>query len=644
MFGQLLSIFGKFFAMKKFYLLLLTASFASAQETDAIAEAEMKSAASLTSFAVNPNTLNYDISYHKLEFTVDPDAYFIDGTVTTTYTALSNMSSITFDLVQQLDVAAVYKDDAPLTFTQNNNDELVINFPAVQAAGTTGTVTIYYSGLPGFSDNSFTTSEHNGVPVLSTLSEPYGAKDWWPCKQDLNDKIDSIDVYITAPAQYVAVSNGLEQSQELNGEFKTTHYQHNYPIPAYLIAIAVTNYQVFTQSAGLTQSFPIVNYIYPEDFSEAQGQLAITLPIMDLFETLFEPYPFADEKYGHAQFNFGGGMEHTTVSFMGGFGRNLIAHELAHQWFGNKITCGTWKDIWLNEGFAEYLSGLVIENFDGNTNFRNWKQFKIQNITDQNGGAVYLTEAETNDVGRIFSSRLSYNKGAMVLNMLRLKVGDANFFQAIKNYLADPDLAFSYAVTADLQSHFEIESSMDLDEFFNDWVYKQGYPTYTISGQNIAPGQVRFTVNQAQSHPSVSFFEMPLPIRIFGSGGQQADIVIENTSNNQQIIANVPFAITSFQFNPEFNIVTGNNSVNLSTDDLSLAQMISVSPNPAKDVLQITIPNSMSIREVIVHNTLGQEVFRDNDRSVDVSSLSSGIHFVTVETETGKATLKFIKE
>ena len=637
--------------MKKTYLLLflfsITFSFAQTNEKELneIVEAEMKSASNLMELAVNPNTLNYDVTYQKLEFTVNPAVYNIVGKVTTTYTALSDMSTVTFDLTNELVVSSVKLGTTNLTFLQNANDELVITLPSTQLAGTSRIIEINYSGAPATGEQAFTTSTHNGIPVIYTLSEPFGARDWWPCKQDLNDKINSIDIYITAPSQYVSASNGLEISQVVSGSNKTTHFHHNYPIPAYLVAIAVTNYSIFNQTAGTAPNdFPIVNYIYPETLTPAvQTQLAQTPLIMNLFENLFEVYPFHNEKYGHAQFGWGGGMEHTTVSFMQNFSRGLIAHELAHQWFGNKITCGTWKDIWLNEGFATYLSSLVIENFDGNAAFIANKNSMISNITSQINGAVYLTDTEATNVGRIFSSRLSYNKGAMVLNMLRLKMGDVMFFQALKNYLADTNLAFKYAVTSELKSHLEAVYGSSLTEFFDDWVYKQGYPTYTVTAQNWGAGQAKITIGQTQSHFSVSFFEMLVPVRLTGAGGLTFDTVLNNTSNNQEFIISVPFAVTGVEFDPEKDIISKNNTATLANENFELENGIAIYPNPVQNELHIQLPSNITINSVSIFNGIGQKVLENSNSDFSVNTLSSGVYYVEIETSEGTFHKKIIK-
>lgn len=636
--------------MKKIFLLILVSFFniSFAQTTidtiHSIAEAEMKSASATMNFAVNPNTLNYDITYQKLEFTVNPAVYFINGKVTTTFKALSSMSAVIFDLTNDLTVSSVKQNNVAVTFSQSA-EELTINLQNTLTTGSLATVEIIYSGAPSSDEEAFTIDTHSGMPILWTLSEPYGARDWWPCKQDMNDKVDAIDIYITAPSQYTSVANGIEVSQVTNADnTKTTHFSHGYPIPAYLVAIAVTNYQIFTQTAGTApNTFPIVNYLYPENFTSASTSVAVTLPIMNLYETLFETYPFSNEKYGHAQFGWGGGMEHTTVSFMGSFGRELIAHELGHQWFGDKITCGSWNDIWLNEGFATYLSGLVVENLDGIIQFRNWKSGLTTNITSQPGGSVYVPEADISNVNRIFSSRLSYNKGAMVVNMLRFKLGDTNFFQGIKNYLADTNLAYKYAQSSDLKSHLETVSGLSLTEFFNDWVYGQGYPSYQFQVVNLANNQTQITVNQTQSHSSVSFFEMPVPLRLFGNNGQFLDVVLNNTTNNQVFIENVPFAVTSVTFDIEKQLISKNNEVTLGTNNLELDTEMRLYPNPTSSQLNLKLPENLKVEKVIFYNTLGQIISTSTETSWDVSGFANGVYYLKVFNGNGAKTFTFIK-
>lgn len=634
----------KNFTFILYSLLCFHCAFAQQQDNDVkqIAEAEMKSAYAISNFTANMNTGNYDVVYQRLELTADPAIHFISGDVTTRYIAKEDMDQITFDLTNQLTVSSVKRNGIDLAFLQNENDELVITLPATQPQGVLDSLTVTYSGEPPFNSDAFVTDQHAGEPVLWTLSEPYGAKDWWPCKQDLIDKVDKLDVYITAPNQYISVSNGLEQSQQDNGDgTKTTHFKHNYPIPAYLIAIAVSNYSVYTQQAGTApNTFPIVNYIYPETQEQSKQELALTLPIMDLYEQLFETYPFHQEKYGHAQCGFGGGMEHTTVSFMGSFGRNLIAHELGHQWFGDKITCGSWKDIWLNEGFATYLSGLVIEHFDGKDVFRNWKTANINDITSQAGGYVYLTDADTLNVSRTFSSRLTYNKGAMVLNMLRFKMGDTAFYQAIKNYLADSELAYGYAKTPQLQAHLEAASGMDLTEFFNDWVYKEGYPTYTITVDNLNDGNVKILIKQTQSHPSVTYFEMPVPIQLNSANGQVHSVLLENTINEQEFIVPVPFTVANAAFDVDKNIISAGSTIKILSEDFKPH----LYPNPSNSILQAALSETTIVNETIFYNTLGKRVMETtNDTSWNISRLATGVYFVTLITNKGTTKLSFFK-
>ncbi|MDP5027810.1 MAG: T9SS type A sorting domain-containing protein [Flavobacterium sp.] len=643
--------------MKKitYYLLLLSGIIGFAQTNDTeyerMVEAEMKAASSIQNLRVNPNTQNYDITYHELRFSVNPNntTPYINGVVKTTFKALSDMNAVTFDMATALAVSSVTMNSTSLTFSQSNY-ELNINLPATLSTGNSATVEITYAGSPPQAEGGFTRSTHSGTPVIFTLSEPFGARDWWPCKQDLNDKIDSFDIYISCPDAYIGVSNGLLQSSVTSGGITTRHFKHNYPIPAYLISLNVTNYATYNIQAGLgtvdSPFFPVNNYLYPESNTVSNRNfIDLTVPIMNVFEEKFGPYPYRNEQYGHVQFGWGGGMEHATMSSMGLWNsRSLIAHELGHQWFGDKITCGTWKDIWLNEGLTEYTAGIVVEELDGPSSFVSWKNGKINNITSQTSGAVYLTDAEALNVNRIFSSRLSYDKGSMVTHMLRWVMGDANFFLALRNYLSDNNLAYGYAVTNNLKGHLEAVHGSSLSEFFNDWLYMQGYPTYTIAAQNWGAGQVKITVSQTQSHSSVSYFEMPLEIRLTSAGGVNYDVIVDNTFNNQEFIVAVPFLVNAVTFDPNKHIVSRNNVVTLGNESFELEQTISVYPNPANEELHIMMPTTTQLEKVEIYNTLGQLLAIHSSVDFRIDNLSSGIHVLKIVTSEGTIHKNFIKK
>lgn len=655
--------------MKKFtYLFYLFTCFVFAQghnhDFEKIVEAEMKSASKKMNLRANPNTLNYDATYLKLEFTINPSVRSISGIVSTTFKALSDMTTVIFDFYKTatpFTISSVKINGSNCAFEHTSTHELVITLPSTLTTGNSAIAEITYNGIPSTghpttNENAFFQDTHSGAPMISTLSEPYGARDWWPCKQDLNDKIDSIDVYITAPSTNISVANGLQQSRIINGVNATTHYHHGYPIPAYLIAIAVTNYQIYNQQGGLgtgaSPFFPIVNYIYPETAASTQASLNVTPTIINFYETKIGNYPFRNEKYGHAEFGWGGGMEHTTVSFMGGWSRNLIAHEMAHQWFGDKITCGTWKDIWLNEGLTEYMSGCVVEHLDGAAPFVSWKTGKINNITSQTTGNLYLYDAQLTNVGRIFSGRLSYDKGSMVTNMLRYIIGDTNFFQGLRNYLNDPLLAYGYAVTPQFQAHMETVYGASLQEFFDDWVYKEGYPTYAINAFNSGVDQATVIINQTQSitNPAqtgyVSFFEMPVPIRLTLSNSTTLDVKLNNTLSGQSFTVPLPAGttITGIAFDPEKNIISRNNIAVLGTNDFELSKQVNLFPNPSNENITIEIPNSNTLQKVSFINSLGQKVMISNSNQINVSTLAAGIYQVVIETNEGFAHKKFIKK
>jgi aminopeptidase N len=583
---------------------------------------------------------NYDLLAVKLELQVDPEVALLNGIATLTFKATENISTIFLDFANGMNASAIYSETRTVTMTQRSNDLLEVGFSTVIPAGETVSIAITYNGDPvGTGFGSYARQEHDGVGIIWTLSEPYGAKSWWPTKQDLNDKIDMTEIQVAVPENLIAVSNGLLQGTTLSNGYKTMLWKHNYPIPAYLIAFAVTNYTLYTQTFnGVRATFPIDNYVYPENLANAQRSTAVTIPIMEYFEQSFGHYPYDSEKYGHAQFGWGGGMEHTTLSFMGGFSQNLIAHELAHQWFGNLVTCGSWQDIWLNESFATYATGKSIEAVDGDTAFKNWRVGMVNSVTSENGGSVYVPAADTLSVSRVFNGRLSYRKGSMVIHMLEQRLGADVFKQVIENYLNDPQLKFAYAKTEDFIRIAQETSGEDLQEFFNDWIYGEGFPSYQLKFQPLASGKLQIMVQQTTSHPSVDFFEGNLPLRLQGDG-QTIDVDLDVSQNKQEFLMEVPFRVSDIIVDPETNIISKQNTATLSIEAAALLTDIRIYPNPSKNGFFIESPLSLeSVRLMDLQGRMLMNFKTDFERNQPAffpTEQASGIYFVQIKTALG---------
>lgn len=599
-------------------------------------------------YRTNELTTDYDIKYHRMEWEVNPEILYIKGNVTTYFEpSEADFLSIHFDFSDALSIDSILYHDTHLNYSQPDEATLQINFNSPLPKSILDSVTIYYQGVPnttGF--GSFRQSTHNDVPIIWTLSEPYGARDWWPCKQDLNDKIDSIDIIVQTPKAYRVASNGVLINEHPIDSSIIYHWRHRYPIPAYLIAIGVTNYVVYSDFVPtLSGDIEVLNYVYPEDSLYAAERTPATVEIMQLFNELFGIYPFAKEKYGHAQFGFGGGMEHQTMSFMGGWSHLLQAHELAHQWFGDKVTCGSWEDIWLNEGFATYLEGLTYENNLGPNTWKAWKQGKLNHITSKSDGSVWVSD--TTDRSRIFNSRLSYSKGAYLLHMLRWKLGDEDFFKAIRNYLEAPGIAFGYAKTHDLIFHLEDQSGQDLTEFFDDWYYGEGYPTYQINWSQSSDLTLQIKLEQTTSHPSVEFYEMPVPIHLSGNEGDST-LVLNHDFSGQVFTIQVDFEVDELSFDPELWLLA-KSEINLVSDSEIFPVLVSnFYPNPVGDVLNIQINNPDWIDEIRVVDSKGRTERRVTNHSngafrIKVKDLANGVYFLKIESKKIIRTYKFIK-
>lgn len=590
---------------------------------------------------------NYKVTYYRCEWGVDPSVRYINGKVTSYFVITSVTNNISYDLTDSLLVDSVKRNNAMLSFDHSGN-LLTIHFDSSIAPLSFDSVSIYYHGIPpntGF--GSFVTSTHSGVPILWTLSEPYGSRDWWPCRNGLDDKADSIDVIITNPVAYTAASNGLRKSEIITGNNKITHWKHRYPIATYLVCMAVTNYIELDDSVLVgSVNLPMQTFCYPESLVPFQTRTPIVLGTLQYYSQLFGDYPFIKEKYGQVQFGWGGGQEHQTSTFIVSTNENLMAHELAHHWFGDKITCGSWQDIWLNEGFATHLAIMDFEVRYPQSVMATRKK-EIEEITALPGGSVWVDD--TTDINRIFDARLTYTKGSHLLYMLRWILGDSMFIKGMRMYFNDSTLAFGFARAADYIRNMEAATGTDLTQFFKDWYYGQGYPSYDVQWTQIGDNYVKIKMNQATSDPSVAFFQLPVALQ-FKNSTQQKTIVLNNTYNGQVFFNNIGFVADTVLIDPDYWLITANNRSEQLSDNTAGVNTVQVFPNPFVNTIYLYLQNfSSNTVNLQLRDSKGSLLFKDAIsvngslyKEMDVPTLPIGVYFLRLQTANGFSYVKKI--
>ncbi|RYD51015.1 MAG: T9SS type A sorting domain-containing protein [Sphingobacteriales bacterium] len=579
--------------------LVLSALQLSAQENKVASCAEGKQfhlrALAKTAVA-SPLEEAYDVKYVKLDVALTNRSIALSGTAQTNAVARVPMSQYVFELNNSLLIDSVKVNGVNRTLTTSGIIRTV-SLGASLPAGTAFTAQVWYRGTPTAPSANASVGIYNasspswGNAVTYTLSEPYGAKDWWPCKQSLQDKIDSSDVWITVPDSLKAGSNGLLKAvTALSGNRKRYEWQSRASIDHYLISVAVANYvdySFYARFTGSTDSVLVQNYVYNNPLTLPYFKNAVdsTAMQLDYFSQLFGRYPFWKEKYGHCMAPLDGGMEHQTMSTMANFSGILVPHELAHQWFGDYVTCASWRDIWLNEGFAAYSEYLFNAHFKGTAAARADLISKHSNgrtgVTIVSNGSVYVDD--TTDVDRIFSTRLTYNKGASVVHMLRfLAPTDSTFFASLRGYLQH--FAYGTATTDSFKAVVQPYYNRSLDTFINEWVYGQGFPVYSARW-NAAGGRVYVNLTQQGSAPqSVPVFHYPVQVKLAGFQGDTT-IVVDMRSASETVAINWTKPVSGITIDPNewipHQIDNVTQDATLAVTTLHPEQTLLVAPNPS---------------------------------------------------------------
>ena len=608
-----------------------------------------------------PGDSTIDATYYKLNLSLDYAAKKINGIVTVSFKSKSaNLTSFFLDLQDALVVDSVVMSGNKINFTRPSGQaKLVINLPSAMSLNQEASIDIYYGGTPGSSGfGSFTFgTDFSGRETIYTLSEPYGASDWWPCKDTPADKVDSSDVWMTVENGLTAVSNGTLQEVIDNGNGTSTFkWKNSYPIAQYLISMAIADYKGYNTyyKYSPTDSMLISNYIWPDSYnSNTTGVLDLVADMIKIFSERYGQYPFLKEKYGNAQFGWSGGMEHQTITSVGAFTEDLLVHELAHQWFGDKVTCKTWNDIWLNEGFATYSEAVYFEGEYGKQSYDDFINSEMSNAKMDSLNSVYVNDISS--VDRIFRYQTSYAKGGLVLHMLRGIVGDSTFFTILRTYASDPRYAYNSASTSDFEALADSISGQDLSYFFNEWIYGVDFPRYKYSWiyNNTVENnyQVTLTLNQ-ESRLNPQFFTMPIQLKIITDSGDTT-VTVFNDKQSQDFNVVIKGKPAQVVIDPNNYILKNLTLTELPKqiipDQYELEQNY---PNPFNPVTTIRyyIPHITKVK-ITITDALGRQVktlvdeeqtFGRYSVSFNGNGLASGIYYYTLSTDNFSQTKKMI--
>lgn len=613
-----------------------------------IVEAERWSASKKLSAFELANSYNYDLKHIKAQWSINPQNGFIEGNIIYRFQMLQTSNKLELDCADALNIISVTYHNNSCTYV-HSNQILSIQLPTTLNSGEFDSLIISYNGLPVSTGlSSYQVGSHLGDSVVATLSQPYGSRDWWPSKMSLDDKIDSADIFITVPKPYKAGSNGLLVHIDSTLTHFTYHWKTKYPSATYLYGVATYPYIEKTRylKVGADTIF-LQHYLYPDYEEELENYTLMLDSLITFFSEKFGQYPFIKEKYGHAQWNRAGGMEHQTMSFMGNFHHELVAHELAHQWFGDMVTCGSWSDIWLNEGFATYCTMLTYQYFFGGFYWKSSRETVLERALLDNG-SVFCDD--TTNVFRIFNPYLSYAKGAYLLHMLRWLMGDAKFFSAINAYLNDADAKYAFAKTPKFKYHLEQAYGKNLDEFFEDWYYGKGFPRYSLYWTQANDSSVVFRLTQKTTVPeSVDFFEMPVPIKFYYADTVM-NLLINHKNNTDEFTLKYHLPLDSIVIDPELWIAAAKKEV-IRKDYLIEKGDLFIYPNPIGNTLHIEHQYNTPINSIVIYDYLGRLIHEDYSLHIqayepyylDVSSLIAGIYIIKIRTKDFVYTLRFVK-
>lgn len=520
--------------------------------------------------------LKYDAKFWWLNLTVSHTSIQLGPSwvLSRVEVTAPTLDTLVFELHSALTVDSVVVEGIRRTFIRRGHTVRIPLSPQ-PVQGTLIEAIVYYRGTPPSGQNVATgifnrQSPSWGNQVTWTLTQPFYAHTWWPCKQILPDKADSVWTFLNVPSGTRAGAVGvLEGVDTLPSQRVRFRWKSRYPIAYYLVAFAVAeyvDYSFYAPIPGISQPVLVQNYIYnnPQTLPYFKAQIDTTAALLREFSLRYGPYPFWKEKYVHMMAPFSGGMEHQTMTTQGFFTFTLTAHELGHQWFGDWVTCGSWQDIWLNEGFASYSEYIALQALGSPAEARDWLVQTHDDIVSGNRGSVWVPDTLSDS--RIFDYRLTYEKGAYLLHMIRFRLSnDSLFFALLRTYLAAH--GGEVALRPDFQQTLEQATGQSWATFFQQWYYGEGHPIFSARW-NEQGGNLWIELSQQGSWTaSVPFFETPVEIRVTRQGRADTSIIVSQVQPVQSFSLPQIGTVTQVRLDPDYWIVRQVSSV---TQDMSL--------------------------------------------------------------------------
>ena len=593
----------------------------------------------------------YDQQFVFIDLAVNDSNTYISGSVKYKLKAKNQgIDTIYFEFTPELVVDSVQINSQNVLYYQSHDTILAFSQNTLPQ-GSSFWVQVWYHGFSTsggqYGGLTNTLSVIYNVHATWTLSETWHLHCWLPCKQDLTDKLDSAWIFITVDSDLKAGSNGVlinitpMGSGKVRYEWKTHH-----SIDYYLLSLAVSKYyeyDIYAHPAGYSDSILIQNYIYdtPQCINDNLWIIDKTPAIINLFCDKYGLYPFADEKYGHSMCPFGGGMENQTMTSLGYFDPGLIAHELSHQWFGDHITCASWQDIWVNEGFATYSQYLYEQNLSSQASADVNMRYCHTRAKLEPLKSVYVPFSEIWNEQRILSYNITYAKGSAIIHMIRyLCENDSLFFTALKQL--NIQYADSVLIGKDVQHVFENITGKSFEDFFNQYYYGEGFPIYKLIWQQDSTitgfSDLTIKLEQQGSSSTNNLFTIPIQIKLSFASKPDSVLVIQPNQNVEFFHVNVNGnKVSSLTFDPQNWLLDSLTGISqgigmVGSDDF----FIIIYPNPASENIyfQYSGPNIFK-GDLFLYDLSGREVLcqslNSNFTIIPIRNIKPGMYLSEIK-------------